>query len=128
MWLLKPSMSIFALWPVVFRKYIFILFKYFVFFKNVFLYFKKLYFNVFSVTSVNSARKFTYIFSKSNCPYFQVRRKFFWVRPCLLFPVQFLDHQTPDRLTTGQYCNRTQINHSNTRLVQYSDGYCTIIL
>ena len=31
----------------------------------------------------------------------------------------FSDHH----LNTGPFDNRTQINHSNTRLVQYSDGY-----
>ena len=37
-------MSVFSLWPVLFWKYAFALFEYIVFFKNVFSYFRKLYF------------------------------------------------------------------------------------
>ena len=39
-------LSIFALWPVVFWKYVLKLFGYIAFFKNLFLYFKKSYFNL----------------------------------------------------------------------------------
>ena len=39
-----------------------------------------------------------------------------------LFSVQFSDHHS----TTGPFDNRTQIYHSNTRLVWYSDGYCKL--
>ena len=40
------TLSVFALWPVVFWKYVFIQFKKVIFFKNVFLCFKKSYFNI----------------------------------------------------------------------------------
>ena len=37
-----------------------------------------------------------------------------------LFSFRFSDHH----LNSSPFYNQTQINHSNTRLVQYSDGYC----
>ena len=43
---LVARMSVFALWPVVFWKYVFGLVEYVVFFKNVFSYLKKSYLNV----------------------------------------------------------------------------------
>ena len=43
---LQASMSVFALWPVISWKYVFVQFEYVTFFKNLFLYFNKWYFNV----------------------------------------------------------------------------------
>ena len=33
----------------------------------------------------------------------------------------------PSHLNTGPFANLTTFDHLNTRLVQYSDGYCNII-
>ena len=60
------SMSVFSLWPVVFWKYIFVLFKYVVFLKSVFLCFKKLYLNVSTGKQVHkTSLHFLYIFKKN---------------------------------------------------------------
>ena len=40
------------------------------------------------------------------------------------FLVRFSDRH----LNTGPFDNQTQIYHLNTRLVQYSDGYCSLVL
>ena len=39
-------MDVFAFWPFVFRKYVFVLLEYGLFLKNVFSYFKKSYLNI----------------------------------------------------------------------------------
>ena len=58
MYYILASMGVFALWPVIFWKYVFILFKYVVFLKNMFSYFKKSYFNVSTSKYVHKLGRF----------------------------------------------------------------------